>query len=97
LPSTAALAEFYEDLGRPRRDRPEIYAWEQSLLVSKNALYATIGVHMESITIPETIDCIRAALRLEPDNGNSIHQTDCALGIAKERECYLGIGQREVV
>ena len=88
LNSTAELAEYYQDLGRRRRDRPEIYVWEGSVKVVANTVYATISVHMESITIPETVDCIRAALEMEPDNWVSIYQTDRALGIAKTADCY---------
>jgi glyceraldehyde-3-phosphate dehydrogenase (NAD(P)) len=88
LNSTAAWAEYFQDLGRSRRDRPEIYVWEQSVAVTARTVYATIGVHMESITIPDTVDCVRAALDLESDNWVSIRQTDCALGIAKDPDCY---------
>ena len=78
--TTAAWAEHFQDLGRSRRDRPEIYVWEPRVAVMANTVYATIGVHMESITIPETVDCVRAALNLESDNWVSIHKTDCATG-----------------
>lgn len=86
--STADLAEYYQDLGRRRRDRPEIYVWEESMATYGSTVYAAISVHMESITIPETIDCIRAALKLETNNWVSVYQTDKALGIAKEEACY---------
>jgi glyceraldehyde-3-phosphate dehydrogenase (NAD(P)) len=88
LRSTADLAEHYEDLKRRRRDRPEIYVFAEGLQVKGRTVYATISVHMESITIPETIDCIRAALGLERDAWRSIYKTDLALGISKERACY---------
>ena len=88
LKSTADWAEYFQDLGRSRRDRPEIYVWEHSVSVTARTVYATVGVHMESITIPETVDCVRAALNLESNNWVSIRKTDCALGIAKEADCY---------
>lgn len=88
LRSTADLAEYFQDLGRSRRDRPEIYVWEESILVEHRTVYATISVHMESITIPETVDCIRAALGREPDNWASVAKTDRALGIEKSSGCY---------
>jgi glyceraldehyde-3-phosphate dehydrogenase (NAD(P)) len=87
--STADLAEHYRDLGRPRQDRPEIYVWKEGVRVVGATVYATISVHMESITIPETIDCIRAALPLMIEhNWTSIHLTDQVLGIAKAEACY---------
>jgi glyceraldehyde-3-phosphate dehydrogenase (NAD(P)) len=88
LRSTADLAEHFQDLGRSRRDRPEIYVWEESIAVDRQTVYATISVHMESITIPETVDCVRAALRLERDNWASVARTDRALGIQKDGACY---------
>lgn len=89
LRTTADLAEHYRDLGRPRQDRPEIYVWKESVGATGTTVYATISVHMESITIPETIDCIRAALPFMGDhNWFSIRLTDQALGIAKAEACY---------
>ena len=88
LHSTADLAEHYEDLGRRRRDRPEVYVWSDGLQVEGSTVYATISVHMESITIPETVDCVRAALNLEKDGWASVYKTDRALGIAKDAGCY---------
>jgi glyceraldehyde-3-phosphate dehydrogenase (NAD(P)) len=88
LASTADLAEYYQDLGRPRRDRPEIYVWSEGLEVTGRTVVASFSVHMESITIPDTIDCIRATLGLERDGWASVLMTDRALGIAKEAACY---------
>ena len=88
LRSTPDLAEHFQDLGRRRRDRPEIYVWEESIAVDRQTVYATISVHMESITIPETVDCIRAARNLERDNWASVAKTDRALGIEKDVACY---------
>jgi glyceraldehyde-3-phosphate dehydrogenase (NAD(P)) len=88
LRSTADLAEYFQDLGRSRRDRPEIYVWSEGLHVSGRTLVVTFSVHMESITIPETIDCVRAVLGLERNGWASAWTTDHALGIAKETSCY---------
>ena len=86
--STADLAEYYQDLGRPRRDRPEIYVWGEGLHLAGRTVVVSFSVHMESITLPETIDCVRATLGLERDGWASIHRADTALGIAKESSCY---------
>ena len=82
LPSTD------QDMGRRRRDRPEIHVWKEGIQVEGTTVYGTISVHMESITIPETVDCVRAALGLAPSKWTSIYETDRALGIAKPPECY---------
>jgi glyceraldehyde-3-phosphate dehydrogenase (NAD(P)) len=88
LRTTADLAEFFQDLGRPRRDRPEIYVWSEGVHADRRTVVVTFSVHMESITIPETIDCVRAVLGLERHGWASAWTTDRALGIAKEATCY---------
>jgi glyceraldehyde-3-phosphate dehydrogenase (NAD(P)) len=88
LRTTADIAELYRDLGRSRQDRPEIYVWEEGIHVQNRVLHATISVHMESITIPETVDCIRSALSMEENKWASIYKTDLALGINKHERCY---------
>lgn len=88
LSSTAELTEHYVQLGRRRGDRPEIYVFEESLTVIGSTVLAAISVHMESITIPETIDCIRAALEQINDPWESIAKTDRALGIWQAEASY---------
>jgi glyceraldehyde-3-phosphate dehydrogenase (NAD(P)) len=88
LRSTAEVADHFRELGRPRQDRPEVYVWREGLHTEGATVYLTANVHMESITIPETIDCIRGALGLQRDGWASILQTDRALGIAKVEDCY---------
>lgn len=88
IPHTAALAEWFTDLGRPRGDHPEIYVWEEGLRAEGHQLSATFCVHMESITIPETVDCIRATLGLEADAWVSIRRTDEAMGLECREKSY---------
>jgi len=88
LRTTADLAEQFRALGRSRNDRPEIYVWRDSIHTEGSTVYASISVHMESITIPETVDCVRAALGMAPSKWASIRKTDQALGIAKDARCY---------
>jgi glyceraldehyde-3-phosphate dehydrogenase (NAD(P)) len=88
LRSTHDLAEYYQDIGRSRRDRPEVYVWDGGLHVQERTIVASFNVHMESITIPETIDCVRATLGMEADPWVSIRRTDTALGIEKEAAYY---------
>jgi len=88
IPDTAALSAYYEDAGRRRRDRPEIYVWDEGLHAHGHDVHVTFCVHMESITIPETIDCIRATLGLESNPWRSIQTTDEALGLVGPGFCY---------
>ncbi len=86
--STTALADHFRDQGRHRFDHPELYVFADQLSVRECALRAAVAVHMESITIPETIDCVRAALRMEVDPWRSIRLTDESLGIAQGPHLY---------
>lgn len=90
LRSTAELAEEAEDAGRSRRDRPEIYVWRDGISVADRTVRGTIAVHMESITIPETVDCVRAVLEMETDPWLSIRRTDVGMGISKDAVAYEG-------
>lgn len=86
---TAQLVEYYRDLGRVRNDRPENFIWEETIDVRPDGnCYFIMDVHMESIPIPENVDCIRAMLQTEKDPMKCAYKTDIALGIAKDSRCY---------
>lgn len=88
IDSTHRLAEHCGDLGRYRRDWPEIYVFDETLQVQGARLTAALAVHMESITIPETVDCIRAASGLASNRWRSIALTDECLGIFQPHARY---------
>jgi len=90
---TSQLMERYATEGRPRGDRPELMVWENSVCVSDDFVHLQACIHMESIVIPENIDCIRAML-CGVEREASIQQTDQALGIAKPPESYRMIPGR---
>ncbi|WP_455141891.1 type II glyceraldehyde-3-phosphate dehydrogenase [Candidatus Hodarchaeum mangrovi] len=82
---SAQLVEYFRDLGRPRYDRPEVFIWEETLTMdSHNNVYMIYDVHMESIPIPENVDCIRAMLEMETNAMKCVETTDKALKIYKE-------------
>jgi glyceraldehyde-3-phosphate dehydrogenase (NAD(P)) len=78
-----SVIELMRDLGRPRNDLWEVAVWEDGLTVSEDEIYMVIMVHNEAVTVPETIDAIRAMTGIEPDGRKSIEKTDRALGITK--------------
>ncbi|MFX0152538.1 MAG: type II glyceraldehyde-3-phosphate dehydrogenase [Candidatus Hodarchaeota archaeon] len=85
LYDSAQLVEYFRDLGRPRYDRPEVFIWEETLSTdSRGNLYMIYDVHMESIPIPENVDCIRAMLNMETDVMKCVEKTDKALKIYKK-------------
>ena len=61
----ASFFKYARDLGNRRGDMYEIGLWADSMVESGNDIMFAINVPQESVTIPETIDGIRAALRMQ--------------------------------
>lgn len=78
-----SVIELMRDLRRPRADMWEVAVWEDSLATDGREIYLTFQVHNEAITIPESIDAIRAMTGIERDARSSIAKTDRSLGIVK--------------
>lgn len=79
----ASLFKYARDLGNPRGDMYEIALWEDSIVESGDDIMFAINIPQEAVTIPETIDAVRAATGM---------QTDRLEGVAKTNE-YLGLGK----
>jgi glyceraldehyde-3-phosphate dehydrogenase (NAD(P)) len=77
------VIELMRDLRRPRGDLWEVAVWEDALASDGRELYLAFQVHNEAITIPESVDAIRALTGLERDARTSIAKTDASLGIVK--------------
>ena len=83
IKNTAQVLELAKDLNRQRGDFMEIAVWQDGIKVNGSTLYYYQAVHQESDVVPESIDCIRAMMKLEPDAMRSIAKTDKSLGISK--------------
>jgi glyceraldehyde-3-phosphate dehydrogenase (NAD(P)) len=81
--STAQILELARDLNRARGDFMEIIVWQDGVKMQGNTLFYYQAVHQESDVVPESIDCIRSMMKLEPDAMKSIRKTDKSLGIGK--------------
>ena len=79
----ASLFKYARDLGNRRGDMYEIGLWEDSVVESGNDIMFAINIPQESVTIPETIDGIRAAMKMQLTREE---------GTAKTNE-YLKIGR----
>jgi len=79
----ASLFKYARDLGNPRGDMYEIGLWEESIVESGNDIMYAINIPQESVTIPESIDAVRAAMKM---------QLTCEDGTAETNK-YLGIGK----
>lgn len=79
----ASFFRYARDLGNPRGDMYEIGLWEDSVVESGDNIMYAINIPQESVTIPETMDAVRACMNM---------QSDSADGTAKTNE-YLGLGK----
>ncbi len=61
----ASFFKYGRDLGNRRGDIYEIGLWEDSIVESGDDIMFAIHIPQESVTIPETIDAIRASLKLQ--------------------------------
>jgi len=78
----ASLFKYSRDLGRSRGDQYEIAIWEDTIVKSGKDIMFGIHIPQESVTIPETIDGIRAALTMD---------TNGTIAVKKANQ-YLGLG-----
>ncbi len=79
----ASLFRYARDLGNPRGDMYEIAAWEDSIVMSGKDVMFAINIPQESVTIPETMDAIRASMRMQEDRIKGTGATNGYLGIGK--------------
>ena len=61
----ASFFKYARDLGNPRGDMYEIGLWEDSIVETGNDIMFAINIPQESVTIPETMDAIRAACKMQ--------------------------------
>lgn len=82
----ASFFRYARDLGHPRGDMYEIGLWEDTIVESGNDLMFGIHIPQESVTIPETMDAIRAAMHMQPDRESGTAETNKYLGLGLWRK-----------
>ena len=82
----ASLFKYARDLGNRRGDMYEIAIWKDSIVESGNDIMYAINIPQESVTIPETIDGIRAAMGMQTTREEGTAETNKYLGIGKFRK-----------
>ena len=75
--------KYARDLGNRRGDMYEIGLWADSVVESGNDIMYAINVPQESVTIPETMDAVRAALRMQPTREEGTAATNRYLKIGR--------------
>lgn len=79
----ASFFRYARDLGNPRGDMYEIGLWEDSIVESGDNIMYAINIPQESVTIPETMDAIRAACGMQSDRDSGTAATNGYLGLGK--------------
>lgn len=79
----ASFYKYARDLGNRRGDMYEIGLWSDSVVESGNDLMFAINIPQESVTVPETIDGIRAAMKMQLTREEGTAATNRYLKIGK--------------
>ncbi len=79
--SNSSLFQWARYMEHPRADMYEIGLWEEMVGRSGDDLVFAINIPQEAVTIPETLDAVRAAMKLQPTGAEAVATTDRFLGI----------------
>ncbi len=79
----ASIFKFARDALKPRGDVYEIYLWKDTIVKSGRDLMFGIHIPQESVTIPETMDAIRAATSMQTDRLEAVGKTNQYLNMVK--------------
>ncbi len=77
----ASFFRYARDLGNSRGDMYEVGLWEDTIVESGNDIMFAINIPQESITIPETIDAIRASMKMQLTSEEGTEETNKYLKI----------------
>ena len=77
----ASIFKYARDLGFSRGDIYEVPVWEDTLVKSGRDIMFGIHIPQESVTIPESIDGVRAAMAMETDRLKAVGDTNRYLGL----------------
>jgi glyceraldehyde-3-phosphate dehydrogenase (NAD(P)) len=79
----ASLFKYARDLGNPRGDMYEIALFEETVVKSGRDIMFAINIPQEAVTIPETIDGIRASMMMQNSREDGTEETNRYLGMGK--------------
>ncbi|HBM80575.1 MAG TPA: type II glyceraldehyde-3-phosphate dehydrogenase [Clostridiaceae bacterium] len=72
----ASLFKYARDLGNKRGDMYEIAVFEETIVKSGRDIMFAINIPQEAVTIPETVDGIRAAMEMQTDRLEAVGKTN---------------------
>lgn len=79
----ASIFKYGRDLCNPRGDHYPIFTWEDMVVKSGKDIMFGIHIPQESITIPETIDAVRACMGMQTTRLEGVGMTNKYLGMVK--------------
>lgn len=79
----ASIFRYGRDLCNPRGDHYPIFVWEDLIVKSGKDIMFGIHIPQESITIPETIDAVRACMEMQTERLDGVGMTNKYLGMVK--------------
>lgn len=79
--SNSSLFQWARYMEYPRADMYEIGLWEEMVGLSGDDIVFAINIPQEAVTIPETMDAVRAAMKMNPTGAEAVAATDGYLGI----------------
>jgi glyceraldehyde-3-phosphate dehydrogenase (NAD(P)) len=79
----ASIFKFARDSLKPRGDVYEVYIWRDTVVKSGRDIMFGIHIPQESVTIPETMDAIRAATSMQTDRLEAVGKTNQYLNMVK--------------
>lgn len=77
----ASVFRYGRDVGNPRGDVYQIFVWEEMIVNSGKDIMFGIHIPQESVTIPETIDAIRACMSMQTNSKEGVYATNKYLGM----------------
>lgn len=78
----ASLFKYARDLGNPRGDMYEIAVWEESIVKSGDDIMFAINIPQEAVVIPENIDAVRAAMKMQTNREEGTAKTNGYLNMS---------------
>jgi glyceraldehyde-3-phosphate dehydrogenase (NAD(P)) len=79
--SNASFFQWARYMENPRADMYEVGLWEEMVGLSGDDLVFAINIPQESVTIPESIDAVRAAMEMQMTGAEAVALTNKYLGI----------------
>jgi glyceraldehyde-3-phosphate dehydrogenase (NAD(P)) len=64
----------------------EIAIWDETIVNSGDDLMFALNIPQEAVVIPETMDAVRAAMKMQTDRLKAVGKTNEYLGIGKWME-----------